>query len=218
MCSLFLPDFSSQFRKFAEDENQLNYCTWSFKVNWPLSSSSDPLLLSLSCFNFSASIKHLSPHPPTLLFYWSNSQSLSIIPYMNLPSNPTFLPTVGLLCSGSGGAHITISSPAFPFLFLPCSMSPSLTYPFPVFACPSWDSITQWTSFSETKGSRSLSLHTHTPLLLPFNPSQWGSPRDSDYNQVTAASAMLINVGGLKTEQGERGKKCPCPHLRPLPY
>lgn len=126
---LFLPDFSSQFGKFKEEENQLNHNTSSFNVNWPLSSSPDPPLLSFPISSSSCRSNILTPPPPSRLFYQSNSQSPSIIPYMNLPSNPPFLPSAGLLCSGSRGAHITISSPASPFLFPPCPISSSLTFP-----------------------------------------------------------------------------------------
>ncbi len=48
MRGLFLLDFFSQFAKFTEDENQLNYNKCSFNVNRPASSSLDPAIFFLS--------------------------------------------------------------------------------------------------------------------------------------------------------------------------
>lgn len=131
---------------------------------------------------------------------------------MNLPSNSPLLPSVVHFSMST-----TISSPASSFYFPPYSIYFFLAFPFLFFLlpCTSWDNITQRTSLS---GPKALTHSASIPLC--FNPIQWGTPRDSDYNQVTAASAMPINVGGLKTKQGERGKKkkCLCPHLHTLPY
>lgn len=145
----------------------------------------------------------------------SNHQSLPVIPYMNLPFLPDspHLPSAVLRFSGSRGltSHsfpASFSLPSSFYIFLSC-----ITLPFFLPPCTSWDSTIQRTSLLRPKA-----LTPSASILPSFSPSQRGSQRDSDYNQVTAASAMPINVGGLKTEQGKRGKKCLYPHLHTLPY
>lgn len=158
------------------------------------------------------SIKHPNPYPPTLF----PPIQLSISIHNPLHESPIqFSPPS--ICSPQflreqGSSHcnffssFSLSFPSSFHIFRSCFSLPAFLLP-----CTSWDNITPRTSLSRPK-ARSPSVP------LSFNPSLWASPGDSDYNQVTVASAMPINVGGLKTEQGERGKTCPCPHLHTLPY
>lgn len=101
---------------------------------------------------------------------------------------------------GDQEACVTISSPSSPFLFhsfLSCFALLVI-----LLTATSWDITIQ---------KRPKALAHSASIPLSFNHSQWGSPRGSDYNKVTAASAMLINVGGLKEEAGGKRKKVPMP-------
>lgn len=154
-------------------------------------------------------VDQTSSSPSPNLFFPTIQLSISIHNPPTWISHPIPLrPSVLLHFSGSMGAHVTISFPASPFFFSPSSISSCLAFPLPVFLLPrtSWENITQ--AFRDQKALLAFSLR---PSLLQsfsvgFSKGQWLQPSD-------AASAMPINVGGLKTEQGERGKKSAHAHI-----
>lgn len=110
------PTVPLSLESLKDDEKQSLHNTSSFNVSWPPSFPPDPPLLSFPISSYSCQSNILTaPHiPPTLHFLRSNSQSPSVIPYMNLPSNP---PSFHLQSSSALGAG-ELTSP-FPLQLLP---------------------------------------------------------------------------------------------------